>query len=102
MEKRTFNFEVELSEKDERSNIGIVKGYASVYERLDSYDSMMMPGAFDKAIDNFKKNNRLIPMLSSHREAIGGFDPNKIKNKDKKLYVEGQLDLKYSKRTRNV
>src|SRR5688572_22625055 len=45
---QTKDFELEIKTADDVT--GIVEGYASVYHVVDSYNDVVMPGAFDKTI----------------------------------------------------
>lgn len=95
METKTLQFKIDKSiESDDRS-IGTIKGWASVFNNVDLVGDTILPGAFTSSIKRFKKSGRMIPMLSGHsmHNLIGGFDPQKIKETEDGLYVEGQVDL---------
>ncbi len=73
MKKNTQDFQLNIKSvelKAENPNIGIIKGYASIYGNLDSYRDIVMPGAFTESL--MKNSNRVVALYqhSSH-EPIG-------------------------------
>lgn len=86
MKTETKEFKFTLTEVDEA--LGTFKGYASIWDAVDSYGDQVVKGAFKKTLKDRKK----FPMLWSHKvdEPIGviaGVED------DKGLAVEGQLNL---------
>jgi HK97 family phage prohead protease len=82
----TKEFKFNLSELDEEK--GTFKGYASIWNEIDSYGDQVVKGAFKKSLRESKK----FPMLWSHKVdepmgVIGGAED------DLGLLVEGALNL---------
>lgn len=71
---------------------GTFKGYGSVFGELDSYRDIVMPGAFSKSLAQYAAQDRPVPMLWQHnaREPIGVYTV--IKEDEKGLYVEGDIN----------
>jgi uncharacterized protein len=80
-------FKFALSETD--SNLGAFSGYASKFGVIDSYNDMVMPGAFKKTL---REKEGIVPLLWSHDVAtpIG-----LVRAKEDKtgLKIEGELNL---------
>lgn len=95
MNRKSIKFQIEKAIESEDRSIGTIRGLASTYSTIDSYGDQVLPGAFKKSIRSFKKNNRMIPMLSGHSmdKVIGGFDPSQMKETEDGLMVEGKIDL---------
>lgn len=95
MKNKSFNFKMNKCFVSEDKTVGIIEGYASVYDVVDSYNEVIIKGAFTESIETFKKNNEYIPMLFNHQmnKVIGGFDPKLIKDTEQGLYVKGEIDL---------
>lgn len=76
---------------------GIFTGYGSVYGEMDSYRDIVMPGAFDKSLAEFKEKGRKVPMLWQHssRDPIGVYTD--IKSDDHGLFVTGELNMDVQK-----
>lgn len=82
-------FEVKSVGKD-----GTFEGYGSVFGELDSYRDIVMPGAFNKSLqDDFLSKDRLVPMLWQHndRTPIGVY--SEIHEDQKGLYVKGECNM---------
>lgn len=64
-----------------------VEGFASVFGNVDSYNDVVMAGAFTKTL----KKPRTIPMLWQHDAAqvIGKWDA--LEERDRGLYVKGKI-----------
>jgi HK97 family phage prohead protease len=73
---------------------GTFTGYGSVFGELDSYRDVVLPGAFTKSLAAYEAKGRPVPMLWQHnsREPIGVY--TNIKEDDRGLYVEGQMNMK--------
>lgn len=95
MDRKSASFKVEKALESEDRSIGTIKGYASVFNSVDLVGDTILPGAFSDSIKRFRKDNKMIPMLSGHSmdKVIGGFDPSKMRETEDGLYVEGQIDL---------
>lgn len=83
---RTF----QLNVKDVQPK-GSFCGYLSVFDVMDSYREVVIPGAFAKSLEQWGIKGRLPPLLWQHRsgEPLGPF--TKMEEDKKGLYVEAQL-----------
>lgn len=97
LERKTFPFEVKAVEKS-----GTFSGYLSVFGNTDWYGDIVMPGAFKKSLETWKKKDRLPPILWQHwsDDPIGPF--TKMQEDDVGLYVEGQLLIDDVQRAREA
>lgn len=70
LERKTFSMEVK-----EVSKSGEFSGHLSVFNNVDSYGDIVMPGAFKKSLGEWSKRKRLPPILWQHQyvEPIGPF-----------------------------
>jgi HK97 family phage prohead protease len=86
LETKTFPLEVKEVEKS-----GEFSGYLSVFNNIDSYRDIVMPGAFAESLAEWNTKGRLPPVLWQHRsgEPIGPF--TKMQEDTRGLYVEGRL-----------
>jgi len=91
MENKYLNFKCEFKEiKDD----GTFSGYASIFDsEPDSYDDIVMKGAFHKTIMHNGRNKNGIAMLYQHdaHRPIGIW--TMLKEDDIGLYVEGKLAI---------
>ena len=88
IEHKTFPMEVK-----EISKTGEFSGYLSVFNNIDSYRDIVLPGAFKESLDEWSEKGRLPPILWQHRgdQPIGPF--TKMEEDEHGLYVEGILLL---------
>jgi HK97 family phage prohead protease len=97
IEHKTFRFHLIDSETkaSKGQNFGYIKGYASTFGNKDRGGDIVVRGAFVKCIDEYSKQSKLIPMCFQHSmfDMIGGFDPKKMYEDEKGLYVEGEINL---------
>ena len=85
METKNFKFKFDdINEKE-----GVFSGMASVYDVVDSYNEVVMKGAFKKTL---QENNGEFPLCWLHdiREPLGLAT---AEDRDKGLWIEGQLNL---------
>ena len=77
--------DLQLKEDDDGQRT--VEGFASVYNNVDSYNDIVLPGAFIKSLKGVKK----LPMLWQHDsgQPIGFFDS--FEEQKKGLYVKGPI-----------
>ncbi len=75
--------EIKASDDDSRT----VEGFASVFNNVDSYNDIVLPGAFAKTI----KKQKSLPMLWQHdpSQVIGMWD--EMEERDRGLYVKGTI-----------
>ena len=84
METKKFDFEIKAIEEDD--NYWYVKGYASTFNDVDSYNDVVVPGAFKKSL---KKRKPRVLWQHNWAEPIGA--PIVTKEDDKGLYVEYKM-----------
>jgi len=70
---------------------GIIEGYASVYGTVDSYGHMVVKGAFDESIKEWKASGLMPPMLWQHDPAVPIGPWLEMTSDDHGLLVRGQL-----------
>lgn len=82
--------ELELREE---GDLGIVRGYGSVFNKVDSYGESVQPGAFSKSLKAWGRSKHDIPMLWQHRSdtPIGVWDAYEEDTKGLKL--TGKMNL---------
>lgn len=68
---------------------GIVEGYASVFNVLDSHGDIIVKGAFENSL----KANKPVVMLWAHSQSQPVGKWLEIREDDKGLFVRGQLNL---------
>jgi len=68
-----------------------IKGYASVFNVVDSHNETILPGAFSKTLKHIKKYKHTIPLFHEHCETsiIGKVD--KLTQNKKGLLIEATL-----------
>lgn len=73
------------------SDSGEFEGYGSVFGVKDSYDDVVVPGAFSKSLQSWREKNALPAMLWQHQmdEPIGVY--TEMKEEEVGLYVKGRL-----------
>lgn len=73
------------------SDSGEFEGYGSIFGNADSYDDVVMPGAFQTSLKRWSEKERLPAMLWQHnmQEPIGVY--TEIREDDQGLYVKGRL-----------
>ncbi|HEO9146093.1 TPA: HK97 family phage prohead protease [Enterobacter asburiae] len=73
------------------SDSGEFEGYGSVFGVKDSYDDVVVPGAFSKSLQSWREKNSLPAMLWQHQmdEPIGVY--TEMKEDEVGLYVKGRL-----------
>lgn len=83
---KQFSFDVKEVQPD-----GTFTGYASVFNVVDSYGDVILPGAFKRTIEAWEAKGKPVPILWQHRpsEPIGA--TVSIREDDHGLLVTGQL-----------
>jgi HK97 family phage prohead protease len=86
MEHKQFAFKAESVNAD-----GTFKGYGSVFNNVDSYGEIVLPGAFAKSLAEIKASGDPLPALWQHNpdKPIGGYTA--LAEDAKGLWVEGFL-----------
>jgi HK97 family phage prohead protease len=97
IEHKTFPFEVKAVEKT-----GEFSGYLSVFNVLDAYRDIVVPGAFAESLAEWNAKGRLPPVLWQHMsvEPIGPF--TKMREDTNGLYVEGRMLVEEVARAREA
>lgn len=82
-----------LEVKADEENPGQIKGYGSVFGKVDSYNETVEPGAFAKSIKRWKRSKNPLPMLWQHHssEPIGIWP--ELDEDDKGLKLDGEIIL---------
>jgi HK97 family phage prohead protease len=82
------------TKQEERNGqpVGIVAGYLATYD-LDRGNDRFERGAFAEAIEDLKQRNRPLRMRYNHFKTIGGFPPDTLREDEKGLYGEGEINL---------
>ena len=88
--------DVEIKEAtSSNEKIGVFVGHLATFDK-DRTDDVFVKGAFTKSIDRHKDNGqRSIRMLGQHDsdQLIGGFPISKVREDEKGLWVEGNINL---------
>ena len=73
------------------NDAGEFEGYGSIFGNQDSYDDVVMPGAFQASLARWQQKGRLPAMLWQHnmQEPIGIY--TEMKEDEQGLYVKGRL-----------
>lgn len=81
------HFTLEDIEVKEDGDARTIEGFASVFNNIDSYNDIVLPGAFAKTL----KRGKTIPMLWQHSpdQVIGKWD--QLEERDRGLYVKGTI-----------
>lgn len=97
MQIKSFDFAMKAVEDD-----GFFCGYGSVFGNTDSYNDVVVKGAFARTLETWAEKKKLPPMLWNHNsnEPIGIY--SKMVEDDHGLYVEGKLLIKDVKRAAEV
>ncbi len=90
MQRKIRDFRLDVKEESIQAD-GAFEGYASVWDELDAYKEVVIPGAFTKSIGKWQSRGRFPPMLWQHRsgEPIGPITA--LKEDDRGLFIAGQL-----------
>lgn len=86
MKTKSIQFKAEAVRED-----GFFSGYASVFGVKDSYDDIVIKGAFVQSLNNWQARGKMPPVLWQHNrgEVIGVW--HKLYEDEHGLYGEGQL-----------
>lgn len=86
MNRKSFNLEIKAVEED-----GFFSGYGAVFNNVDWYNDIILPGAFTKSLARWAEKNKMPPVLWNHDdgEPIGVY--TKVFEDEKGLFVEGKL-----------
>lgn len=78
---------------EQQGEEGLIEGYGSVWDAVDSYGERVLKGAFKKSLKAWKASKKLIPMLWQHRSdlPIGVWDEGL--EDEKGLFLRGRVNL---------
>lgn len=95
LEYKTIGFTPsEVKEVDlDGGRYGLVKGLFSTYGNIDEVYDKVMPGAFNKSIEQYKQNGHQIPLLYRHSELIGGIKVDELKDTSEGLEGSALINL---------
>lgn len=86
LKRRNVTFHVK-----EISDDGEFSGHGSVFDVVDWYRDVVMPGAFEESLDAWKQKGALPPVLWQHMSTMPIGPHTLMRESDKGLYVEGRL-----------
>jgi HK97 family phage prohead protease len=88
METKTINCRLELKELKEN---GVFSGYGAIFNNVDAYQDVILPGAFSNSLAKWAAKKQLPKMLWQHRadQPIGVY--SEIREDEKGLFVAGQI-----------
>lgn len=97
LEHKTFPMQVK-----EVTDAGEISGYLSVFNNVDAYRDIVLPGAFKESLEEWRKKGRLPPMLWQHQgdQPVGPF--TKLEEDTNGLYFEGRLLIADVQRSREA
>lgn len=92
MKTKRFNFQVKSADLEE----GIISGYASVFDNVDSYGDIVVQGAFSRSIEKINSTGKVISVFYGHnmedpRANIGRVI--ELREDSHGLFFKAQLDL---------
>lgn len=84
---------IEVKAEDADTEPGLISGYGSKFSLVDSYNEIVVKGAFKDSLRTIKREKRVIPILWQHDSSmpIGGWE--EIEEDDIGLKMSGRLDL---------
>ena len=87
---------------DSVADDGTFTGYGSVFGNVDSYNEIVMPGAFSKSLKNIRDGGDPLPMLWNHNpnEPIGGY--TSLEEDARGLKVSGFIMIDEVARAREI
>lgn len=99
MEYKIFTFAISETKSNSYDGkcIGTVKGYASTYGNVDRANDVILEGAFDDSIQDYKNKNRQIKVYYQHDTSempIGGIRPDNISSDKTGLPVTMDINTK--------
>jgi HK97 family phage prohead protease len=104
MKERTYGFvtkayeiEKQVPGTDDPVPTGVVAGYLATWD-VDRANDRFVPGAFAESIANLRERGRKLRLLRNHGmfsgdALIGGFDPEKLREDERGLFGEAELNL---------
>jgi len=89
MPHKAFSFKVE----SDISEDGIFQGYASTFGNKDQGGDIVVQGAFDRWLDEWKNSDDVVPILFNHQSGLLLGKYLEFKADPKGLWAKGQLNL---------
>lgn len=90
MPHKAFSFKVKASDIGED---GIFEGYASTFGNKDQGGDIVMKGAFDRWLDEWKSSGDVVPILFNHQSGLLLGKYLEFRPDAKGLWAKGQLNL---------
>ncbi len=90
MPHKAFSFHVKA---DDISEDGIFEGYASTFGNKDQGGDIVVQGAFDRWLDEWKNSGDVVPILFNHQSGLLLGKYLDFKADPKGLWAKGQLNL---------
>lgn len=89
---KLFNFQVKSIDLED----GVISGYASIFNNVDSYGDIVVEGAFKKSLERIEKTGKVISIFYGHnmedpRANIGRVI--ELREDNRGLFFKAQLDL---------
>ena len=100
MNKQVISCTFETKEFDEQQ--GLVRGFASVFGVLDSYNDVVLKGAFVRSLQEKLNKGQKVPMLYQHDPSIIIGEWLELKETEYGLWAVGKLYLDFSEKAREV
>jgi len=99
MEYKIFPFSIQETKASlyDNKGIGIIKGYAATYGNVDRVNDVILEGAFDGSIQDYKNQNRMLKVYYQHdtfNVPIGGIRPENLNSDKKGLLVAIDVNTK--------
>lgn len=91
-------FDVAFKTIDDNEPVGRFEALVSVFGNVDVQGDRVVPGAFQKSIEEWRAKGAMIPVIWSHdwgnpNAHIGYADPNDVEEVETGLKVAGNVDL---------
>ena len=72
--------------------VGVVKGYIATWD-IDTWSDQFIKGCFEEDLNKLRMSGKSIPLKAEHRNVIGKFSIESIREDERGLYGEGEINL---------
>jgi HK97 family phage prohead protease len=98
---------VEFKADESAGGLGLFAAIVSVFNNIDRHGDRVVPGAFTKSIERWRKSGNPVPVVWSHEHKdpeayIGSVDPENLKETPRGLVVAGQLDIENNTKAHRI
>lgn len=98
---------VEFKADGSGGGLGLFAAIVSVFNNIDRHGDRVVPGAFTKSIERWRKSGNPVPVVWSHEHKdpeayIGSVDPNDLRETDRGLVVAGKLDIENNTKAHRI